>query len=163
MVPELFEKLGYALGGPPQIESRRTVGRALEAETGDRDTVIKAVYVSNGWTHILDPELVLSSLGAKEWLRLSGELYSRVVCWICEGTSGSYGFSLYDGGALLRDVMAVDGIVEEKGAPRPEEEGVDWEEAFEDDVMNVVANLGAQYHGLAEEVPYYVFVLRFEG
>ena len=55
--------------------------------------------------------------------------------------------------------MAVAGQVEiDEGGPMAEEEGINWTEAWEDDVLAIAGRLGAEYDYLAER-EYTVFHL----
>ena len=89
-----------------------------------------------------DPEMVLWS--GDEWIELSKRWDARVVGWICEGASGSYGLAVYQSGAKVRDVIRVGADVPiDQGEPLDEEEGLDWRKAFEDDVLGIVDRIGA--------------------
>lgn len=75
------------------------------------------------------------------------------------GASGSYGLTVFDSGTKRRDVIRCDGeIALNEGEPLPEESSVDWSEAWEDDVLEIVRRLGPEYDYLADR-DYLVFRL----
>jgi hypothetical protein len=63
----------------------------------------------------------------------------------CEGTSNSYGYSLYDG-ELVRAFWSSGGeILDNRGDILPEEEGIDHSDVFEDEVLKVMERFGVNY------------------
>jgi len=157
-VPQMFELAGYRLDGPPWVCNRQTVGDALISESSRRNVVRKAAYQLHGWTYIVDSELVLM-FQPELWIKHTHDHQNQVVCWLCEGVSGTYGFSLFDRGRLVREVLSIDGVVEAKGQSIPEESGIDWPEAFESEILSVASALGATYDGLESDIPYRVYQL----
>src|SRR5260370_8817257 len=117
----------------------------------------KAAYFINGWTSMIDPGIVL--MGNDAWLAYSKKWKARIVGWLCEGTSASYGLTLYESGKQRRQVVSVDGnVVVEKGKPLPEESKVDWGEADEKTVLQLAERVGAKYEFPAK-AEYTVFQL----
>ena len=80
------------------------------------------------------------------WLEYSQKWNTRVIGWICEGASGSYGLTVFESGSKRREVLCADGqIAIDEGKPLPEEANVDWQEASEDDVLEIAKRVGAEY------------------
>jgi hypothetical protein len=130
--------------------------RELDCKPG-RNRVTKVAYVADGWTFIVDPELVL--MDRDVWLGYSQQWNTRVVGWVCEGASGSYGLTIFDSGGKRREVLRSDGeVVVNKGKPLPEESGMNWSKAWENDVLAIANRLGAEYDFLADR-EYLVFHL----
>jgi len=121
------------------------------------DRVAKVAYSDNGWTTIIDPELTLMTEDV--WVEYSKEWNNRVFGWVCEGASGTYGLVVFDTGRKRRDVMAVAGdIAVNDGEPLPEESGTDWEQACEDEVLDLAEQIGPGNDFLADR-EYTVFHL----
>jgi hypothetical protein len=135
---EVLEKCGYS------VESSKTVQTAKQASSEMAKSNWKAAYFVNGWTFIIDPEPVLMRNDA--WLHYSKKWKTRIIGWLCEGTSASYGLTLYESGKLRRQIVSVDrNVVVEKGKPLPEESKVDWGAADEKSVMQLAERIGAKY------------------
>ena len=123
----------------------------------DRDRVAKVAYESNGWTYVVDPEMVL--MLDNVWLDRSRKWGTRVIGWLCEGTSNSYGLSVFQNGEQVRKVMTGNGrILTNDGAPLEEEDGLDWAWAIDADVIGVVMRLGADFD-FSDDRDYTVFRL----
>ena len=158
-VPDIFQRCNYGLLGLPQtVHSTNELSRALDEVMVNRTTVKKAAYVENGWTHIMDFELVMITEESL-WAKLSEKWNAKVLCWVCEGTSGTYMFSLFGNGKKVRSVEYVDGDLSESGNALLEEVGIDWNQAFEDDILNLAERLGAPYRNLDNEGDYRVYLL----
>lgn len=156
----VFERSGYTVDGPPLEVNAGGVGGALSKPTSDRNIVRKAVYVAHGWTYIVDPEMVMP-FQEQVWPAISSQNDSRIIGWICEGASGTYGLRVFGQDGLERDVLVADGqLVSNLGRPLPAEKGVDWTHAFEDDVLRIAEELGAPFKELTEDVSYHVYTLR---
>ena len=85
------------------------------------------------------------------WLEYSQRWSTRVVGWVCEGASGSYGLTVFDSGSKRREVFSAEGEVAiDEGNPLEEESGLTWSEAWEDDVLGIARRLGAEYDFLAD-------------
>jgi hypothetical protein len=110
----------------------------------DRNVVAKVAYEADGYTHIIDPELVLMSDDI--WLKYSARWKCRVIGWVIEGASGSYGLTVFDSGQKVREVLACGGeVAVNSGEPLDEEMNMVWAEANEDDVLAVAERLGSEY------------------
>ena len=139
----LFERLNYIVLERFTVDTSDRADQELEWRP-DRNQVAKIVYVENGFTHIVDPELVLMSDGI--WGEASARWQCRVIGWVCEGASGSYGLVIHDSGKKIRDVFRVAGVLQtDKGEQLDEEQGLKWTDAFEDDVLGIVDRLGAGF------------------
>lgn len=123
----------------------------------DRNRVAKVAFVVDDWTFIVDPELVLMSDDV--WLKYSYNWRTRIVAWLCEGASGSYGLSVFESGSKRREVFSVEGeVLVDRGAPLPEELNMKWSEVSEDDVLEIAKRLGADFEFL-DDCQYQVFQL----
>lgn len=142
---EFFEDCDYALKVPPKtVFSQRALVEAL------RLAEARAVCFHNGWTTVIDPELVL--MLEDDVLAGLSARFGTVLTMVCEASSGSYGFSCYHGGKQVRVLLVVDGeTMDDTGAPLPEEKGTRYEKLFEDDIQRILAKLGYVYP--VEEVP----------
>jgi hypothetical protein len=70
-VPNVFQRCNYnLLGLPKTIHSADELNKELNNVMVDRTTVKKATYFENGWTNIMDFELVMISEDAV-WAKLS--------------------------------------------------------------------------------------------
>jgi hypothetical protein len=142
-VGEVFKKCNYVIENTFTVATGKQASRELGSELGSH-RVVKLAYVAKGWTFIVETELVLFTDDV--WLGYSRKWKTRVMGWLCEGTSGSYGFTLYQAGKMRRQVFSVDGDISvEEGEPVPEEDGVDWNEASEGEVLGIAERLGAKY------------------
>jgi hypothetical protein len=142
-IPEILARLRYTV--LETFRSNDADQASEELEWGpDRNKVAKVVYFSEGFTHIVDPEMVL--MGDSIWLECSLKWGNRVIGWICEGASGSYGITVYESGRKIRNVFRVDGEIKtNEGEPLVEEFGLNWEGAWETDVLELADQLGASF------------------
>jgi len=123
-------------------------GATWETATKRETPETKAVCYLDGWTVILDPELVMMTEDAA-CAALSAEMSARIVGVLSEGVSASYGFNVFSGGHQIRGFLAVDGdTVEDTGAPLPEEDGIDKQAVSEPDMLAVLAKFGVHYDRL---------------
>lgn len=155
-VADVMRKCKYLIEDCFAVSGEDQASRELDWQP-DHTKVAKVAYVAAGWTYIADPELVLMSDDV--WLEFSKKWNNRVIGWVCEGASGSYGLTVFDSGQKRREVMSVAGeVVIDEGEPLPEETGVDWSEAWEDDILEIAKRIGAEYDYLADR-DYLVFRL----
>ncbi len=155
-IAEALEKCGYMIEACLTVKTGDQASRELDWNP-DQNRVAKVAYVADGWTFIVDPELVL--LSNEVWLDYSRRWNTRIIGWVCEGASGSYGLTVFDSGCKHREAFSVGGeVVVDKGEPLPEESGMNWNEAWEDDILEIVKRLGAEYDFLANR-QYLVFHL----
>jgi hypothetical protein len=158
-VSEIFELCNFRLDGSPRVfRSVAELNEELEEVMIGKTKVKKVSYFENGWTSIMDFELVMIS-DETVWCELSKKWETTVLCWVCEGASGTYMLSLYRGGKKIRDLSCCNGELTESGDPIPEEDGIDWREAFEDDVLTVAERLGAPYGCLENDGEHHVYLL----
>jgi hypothetical protein len=111
--------------------------------------VVKAVCFQQGWTIIIDPEMVMFS-DEEACIKVSSELKSRVFGMICEGTSGTYGFTLFDNKKIRGLLSTNSQIVEDFGVQLPSESKFDKSKIFEDDIVLVMRDMGVDYGKLNE-------------
>lgn len=155
-VADVFRKCEYVIENSFTVLTGDQASRELDWNP-DRNRVAKVAYAADGWTFIVDPELVLMSNDV--WLEYSQKWNTRVIGWVCEGASGSYGLTVFDSGSKRRDVFSGAGeVAVNNGEPLPEESDVNWSEACEDDVLEIAKRLGAEYDSLADR-EYLVFHL----
>jgi hypothetical protein len=155
-ITEVFRKCQYVVEDAFHVSTGDQAARELNWHP-DRNHLAKLAYIAAGWTYIVDPELVLMSDDV--WLEYSHKWQTRIIGWVCEGASGSYGLTVYQSGSKLREVCRCDGeIAINEGKPLPEESEIDWGEAWEDDVLELVKRFGAEYDFLADR-DYMVFRL----
>ena len=159
-MPSIFRQCDYVLNESLLVvRSSQEALQHLEDWVVQENCIKKVVFFADGWTHVLDPELVMMS-EEDVWLGISAGRGRRVLCWVCEGASGTYGFSLYENGRKRRAVCYSDGQLEEdEGDLIPEEVGIRWDEAFEDDVLQVAEQLEAPFDDWPDETDYHVYVL----
>lgn len=155
-IADVLKKCEYIIEQSYTVPTGDQASRELDWQP-DRLHVAKVAYVSGGWTFIVDPELVL--MVDDVWLEYSRKWNTRVVGWVCEGASGSYGLTVFDSGTKRREVFSGEGEVRiDEGKPLPEELGMDWSQAWEEDVVEIATRLGAEYDFLADR-EYLVFRL----
>ncbi len=113
-VGPFFRKLKYHVVGTNWATGWRQLNDALHKEGSDRYRVTKAAYLAHGWTHIIDPELVIFT--EEEALSKESQLLNtKIVVWLSESASDTYGFWVYEHGRLLRGVLTPNGKPEGKG------------------------------------------------
>lgn len=141
-VADVLRKCEYVIEDSFVVKAGDRAARELEWNP-DRNRVAKVAYFADDWTFIVDPELVLMS--DKVWLEYSEKWRTRVIGWVCEGASGSYGLTVFDSGKKTREVFSSGGeVAVEMGNPLPEESNMNWSEAWEDDVLEIVKRIGAE-------------------
>ena len=155
-IADVLRKCEYVIERAFAVDSGERASEELDWNP-DQYYVAKVAYFSDGWTFIVDPELVLMSDDV--WLEYSRHWNTRVVGWLCEGASGTYGLTVFQSGQKLREVLVRDGeIAVNQGVRLPEELNIDWNEAWEDDVFEVAERLGAEFDLLTDR-DYLVFQL----
>jgi hypothetical protein len=146
-IEEILTTFNYRLTGT--VEHIDSWSKALDAMTyprpgKSRDIVYKVGFVHNGWTVILDPEMVVLA-NEDACAQTSQTLGSPVFGMVCEGTSNSYGYSFYDG-KLVRAFWVGDGdIFDNRGDELLQEDGIDLDDVSEDSVLKVMDRLGVNY------------------
>jgi hypothetical protein len=155
----LLEQLNYRLVGPPTIvHTAEAAVELLDKKTGNRNIVRKAVYESNNWTYLHDPEMVVMTEGGV-LSEYAGKNSIRIFSWICEGVSRSYGFTMFAPG-VVRDVLSVGGKIVTNGGTRIAEEGaLNWASCSEQDVMHMAERLGAPFDVFSNDRKYEIYTL----
>jgi hypothetical protein len=98
------------------------------------------------------------------WLEYSSRWSARIVGWVYEDTSESYGLTVFESGRKRRDVIVTEGeVVQDEGEPVPEEAGLDWAQVTEGGLLETAKRLGAAYDHLAARREYVVFRLKATG
>jgi len=156
---DLLSLLDYRLvGSPVSCATSEALEAALDAPTQGRDVVTKAAYESNGWTYLFDPEMV-AMMNDQKLSDFAKENSTEIFAWVCEGVSVSYGFRVFNP-ELRRDLLAVGGSVEtDAGTRLPEEQGLDWGQADETDILALAKRLGAPYDYFSADRSYVVYTL----
>jgi len=157
-VEHLFAKLKYRIVRKNWVVGWSQFNSAIDKQPSKKDRVRKAVYLSNGWTHIVDPELVMFS-EEKVLARESRLLHAKIVTWLSESTSDSYGFSAYENGRLLRAVLNLGGKVEARGSRLPAEQQAVWKDAGEDKILEMAKRLGPGFNPEDEKVKVTIYDL----
>jgi len=124
-VSEILGVFGYS-----DLKKDRTVRNAEELERlmdawdlGEKRS-LKAVTASAGWVLIYDPEFALSS-NAQACAAVSRRFDTQVFVMRADSAADTYAFSLYDGGARIRDFLASSGKLERNdGKPLSNEIGL---------------------------------------
>lgn len=155
-IADVLRKCEYVIEDSFTVQTGDQASRELDWNP-DPNRLAKVAYIADGWTFIVDPELVL--MLDDVWLEYSQKWNTRVVGWVCEGASGSYGLTVFDSGSKRREVFSGDGeVAVNTGEPLAEESNMNWNEAWEDDVLEIAKRLGAEYDFLADR-EYLVFHL----
>jgi len=160
-IGDIFTAFNYRLTGT--VEHVDNWAEALEAMQyprpgKSREIVYKTVFVHSGWTVILDPEMLML-VDEDACTQVSRALGSPIFGMVCEGTSNSYGYSLYDR-KLVRAFWSGDGeVFDNRGDKIPEEESIALEGIFEDDVLRVMERLGVNYFDFENLRAFEVFEL----
>jgi hypothetical protein len=157
-IEELLGRMEYRLVEPPrQAKTTAELQRLLWVNTGSRNRVVKATYSDNGWTYLLDPEMVVMCLG-DVLSQYSREKHTRIFAWVCEGASMTYGFRVFDHDSSREFIVQEGSVVADKGQPIIEEMDLDWTRAVEA-IMCLAAKLGAPYDYLEHDRTYLMYTL----
>lgn len=158
--PEIFDLLDYKIvGTPAQLQNADDLHAHLESARNDGGKVKRVMYEDAGWTHIADFDLILFEEHIL-WKELSKRWNTRVICWICKSATHLYAFALYENGELVRQIMSTGGKLSHVfGNPLPEEDGLEWEEACEDDIFVLIEHFGIHYDEMEEDRAYSVYTL----
>ena len=145
---EIFEDFGYADTGQDkvvgQFEDLPAVDQWVISRTRERNTG----FFSQGWTVIMNAMVMLAY--EETCSQLSKKLNSRIFGMVCEGTSGSYGFWLYDRDKK-RSFLSTDGeITDNFGEPLPGESALNKNDIFEDDILLLMKSLGFDYDQISK-------------
>lgn len=109
--------------------------------------VLKATCLQQGWSVIFDPEMVMFA-DEERCSKVSSGYKTRLFGMICESTSGTYGFNLYDN-QKVRGFLSVDGeVFEDYGMPLQEEAELDKLQVFASDILKIMKGIGVDYNRL---------------
>ena len=120
---EIFQMFKYRpTGNDALVAGARALERALEPDwMVNRILVRKPTCFLSGWTVIVDHEFM--DHDAEPCCTVSAKFGARVLGWVAEGASDSYGFNYYAGGQLVRGYLASDDeVTHDVGKPLPFEE-----------------------------------------
>lgn len=116
-VADVLRKCGYVIEDSFTAATGDQTSRELDWNP-DRNRVPNVAYVADGWTFIVDPELML--MVNDVWLEYSQKWNTRVVGWVCEDASGSYGLTVFDSSNTQCEVFSGMGEVGvNNGKPLP--------------------------------------------
>jgi hypothetical protein len=140
---ELLGVFGFAATAEPaEVAGWEAASKALD------DHNCKAACSADGWTVIIDPDLVLM-LDERACADISRRLGTQLCGLVCEGVSGTYGFILFRGGTTVRRFCSTNGVVaDDAGEPLPAESDFDKSRATESGVIDVLGRLGFDYWSL---------------
>jgi hypothetical protein len=120
--------------------------------------VRKAVAHVTGWTVVLDPELIMFAEDVA-CTALASELGTAVFGAVCEGTSGSYGFSFFNPDRQRAYMVSDSEVQEDSGQPLQAETGINLAELFEDDVLEITKRMGMDYMALERHKEFFIVEL----
>jgi len=158
-VESLFKKLKYVVIGKSWVTGWNRLNDVMDKQPLSKTRVKKAVYLSHGWTHIVDLEFVMfteEKILAKE----SQALHAKIMTWSSESTSDSYGFSFFENGRMVRSVLNFDGKSEATGTRLAAEQKIVWKDAGEDEILELVNRLGPGFDEQDEKVKFQVYDLK---
>jgi len=157
---EIFESFNYRPVGSMAVNTFEEAIPLLDYPRADRpaEVVHKAVVFVNGWTVIIDNEMVMLT-DEQACSAVSARIGQPLFGMVCEGASGSYAFSFFNPD-LRRSLWSGEGqIQDQRGTPLPEEQGVDPADIFEDDVLLIMKRLGVDYAAIEAASPVIVWEL----
>jgi hypothetical protein len=160
---EVFEAFGYRAIDAAKAHSWDAAIEAMrDREKGEPETVTKKPAVfDHGWTVILDDEMVMFS-DEEACSAVARRFDAPVFGMCCEGISATYAFTFFNPD-LQRSLILGDGEVsDDRGAPLPEESGIDPAELFETDVLDIMQRLGFPFEALEDATAVDVWKVAFE-
>jgi len=106
---ETLGMFGYRdLGESTKVHGDVELSKHMQKWDLGNNRVLKAVVSSAGWTVIYDPERAMFS-DTKSCQESSRKHSTGVIGMICETSSKTYGFTLYEKGEKVREYLYVDG------------------------------------------------------
>lgn len=157
---DVFRSFDYQPVGSQTIASFLETVPLLQYPRSDRPAsiVCKAVALVNGWTVVLDDEMIMLT-EEDACARLAAHTSQPVFGMVCEGASGTYAFNFFNPD-LRRSLWSSDGQVhDQRGTPLPEEQGMDVTDIFETDVLEIMRRLGVDYGAIEHASPFTVWEL----
>jgi hypothetical protein len=143
---EIFNALSYAdLRHDRRFTSLDSCMEFLDENYFDytkKNTAIRGLWVNNGWTIILDPEMV-DATNDTAIETLSEKLNTEVLTFLIQSTSGSFSFAKYNP-IRQRYFFVTDGqMTKDSGTPLLEEKGLNINKnIFSDDILNLAGKFG---------------------
>lgn len=160
-IKSIFETFDYICPESPKLSSQwnEVCDSFTYPQPGkDRNIVSKAVSFINGWSVILDPELVLA-IEYDKWNQFAQQFHAPIFTMICEGASGTYSF-FYTDGTNARTFFSIAGDTQEdSGKKILQEAGIDLNSIFEDDILLVMEKLGVKFRDIEEATEYQIWEL----
>lgn len=160
-ISEVFKNFEYKVIEPPvKVESFDEASQQMVYPCPDKtpDIVHKSVCFINGWTVILDPEMVMP-VEREQAKALSKNTNVPVFSMISEGVSGSYIFS-YTDGDNQRNFVSVSGEIHENlGDSIEAESSINLNEISEDDILSIMSKLGIEFSAIENHTEFEVWEL----
>jgi hypothetical protein len=108
---ETLGMFGYrVLGERAKVQGDVELSKHMQKWDLGNNRVLKAVVPSAGWTVIWDPERAMIS-DTKSCQEYSRKHSAGVIGMICDASSKTYGFTLYEKGEKVREYLHVDGAI----------------------------------------------------
>jgi hypothetical protein len=113
----------------------------------EKDIALCGIWIDNGWTMLLDPEMV-NVLDDEALVNISSKLNAPVHTFIIQTTSNSFAFASYNQ-IKQRQFMSIEGnITEDTGTPMSEESGLNINnQIFVDDILKLANKIGIDMEG----------------
>ncbi len=109
---------GYrVLGERAKVHGDSELSKHMKDWDLGNNRVLKAVVLSAGWTVVCDPEKTMFS-DTKSCQEYSRKHSAGVVGLICDASSKTYGFAVYEKGEKVREYLFVDGAVKANSGKR---------------------------------------------
>lgn len=162
-VNEVFESFGYRVIDSVKAHSWDAAIEATRGRLEERPETVthKSVVFDHGWTVIVDDEMVMF-VDEEACSALARRFDAPVFGMCCEGVSATYAFTFFNPD-LQRSFLLSDGeVTEDRGAPLPEESGINLVELFDTDVLDIMQRLGFPYDALERATDFDVWELAFE-
>jgi hypothetical protein len=108
---ETLGMFGYrVLGERAKVHGDSELSKQMQNWDLGNNRVLKAVVPSAGWTVIYDPERAMFS-NTRSCQEYSRKHSAGVIGMICERSSKTYGFTIYEKGEKVREYLNVDGAI----------------------------------------------------
>jgi len=136
---ELFRIFQYMdTGKDKEVSGADSLSKIVEGWDVGNNRVLKPTSFYKGWTVVIDPEMVMAVDDEANAL-VSEKFQTKTFGMICEGTSNTYAFSLFDKGRKIRGFNSIDGEIQQSGTPLESESGIDLSKGFlEDEVITIM-------------------------
>ena len=159
-VERLLDGLGYAFAVVPRtLPTFDQASKVLYQWQVSPSVVKKALGHVNGWTTLFDPELMLAR-DPEACRKLARLARSRVFTAVCDGTSGTFGFTHVRGAATRSFLVCGGETVCDVGAPLEHEAGIVLDHPTEEDVERVMERVAFPAAALTDSGSWQILTLR---